>query len=271
MITRQHAALFAMELMTKLNGNLQEFEREFEKRIPYVLLPDAIRAYVGPRQASHFEITPDATNISWMEFPSAEILEHLSKEKVSEMVKYHISEGYPKCVIGEESSISEFDRRNYAHHQYHSIRIHLLQDMSLDRMLRSELVDCTHRFEDRFVVHYNRSITLDGAELRKQLALFEELGFIHLVGKVHERTGMLLTGDWFEENVMKALLKAYPEDLAVKTYSYMKYDDDLDHRIKQLEFELSKAEKESVLLTDDIITKLDELYSDAGWYTYVEI
>lgn len=271
MITRQHASLFAMELMTKLSGNLQEFEKEFEKRIPFVLLPDAIRAYVGPRQASHFEYKPDGTDISWMEFPSAMTLKNLSKETVSEAIKYYVADGIPKCIIGEESSIPEFDRRNYGHQHYHSIRIHLLQDMSLDRMLRKELVDCTDRFKDRFVMHHNHSIVLDGNQLRKQLSLFEELGFIHLVGKVHERTGMLLTGEWFDKNVMGALLKAYPEDLAIKTYSYMKYPSDLDERIRHLDFELTEEEKASVLLTDDLITKLDELYSDAGWYTYVEI
>ncbi len=271
MITRQHTALFAMELMTKLSGNLQEFEREFEKRIPFVLLPDAIRAYVGPRQAGHFEVTPDGTNTSWMVFPSPEVLTHMSKETVSEKVNYYVASGLPKCIIGEESSISEFDRRNYAHQHYHSIRIHLVQDMSLDRMLRGEFVDCTHRFEDRFVVRHNRSIVLNGTELREQLALFEELGFIHLVGKVFERTGMLLDGKWFEENVMGALQKAYPEDLAIKTFSYMKYSDSLDQRIRHHEFELTDAEKEAVLLTDDLITKLDELYSEAGWYTFIEI
>lgn len=271
MITRQHTALFAMELMSKVNDNLQEFEKEFEKRIPFVLLPDAIRAYAGPRQPSHFEYTPDGTDASWMVFPSAEVLECLSKENFHEMVKYYIANNQPKCNIGEESSISEFDRRNYAHHHYHSIRIHMLQDICLDNMLRKELVDCTHRFEDRFVVRHNHSIVLNGQELRSQLALFEELGFIYLVGKVFERTGMLLTGEWFDKNVMSALMRAYPEDLAVNTYRYMKYPEELDQRIKSLKFELTEEEIWSVMITDDMITKLDELYSEAAWYTFNEI
>lgn len=271
MITRQHTAVFAMELFTKLGGDWQRFEKELEKRLPFVLLPDAIRAYVGPRQASHFECTPDGSNVSWMKFPTSNVLEHLSKETVSELVKYHLAEGYSKCMIGEESSISEFDLKNYAHPNYHDIRIHLLQDMCLDRMLRKQFVDCTHRFEDRFTIHHNRGVMLNGQELREQLALFEELGFIYLVGKVFERTGMLLDGKWFDSHVENALLRAYPKDLAEKTYSYMKFSDQLDQRIKTYRFELTEKEKASVIIADDMISNLDELYSEACWYTFQEL
>ena len=47
MITLQHslATLFAYR------GDVKAFEKE----IPYVLVPDAIRRYCGPRQYSHFE------------------------------------------------------------------------------------------------------------------------------------------------------------------------------------------------------------------------
>lgn len=271
MITRQHTAIFAMQIFTKLGGNLQAFEREFEKRLPFVLLPDAIRAYVGPRQAGHFERTPDGNNFSWMKFPTSNVLEHLSKETVTELVKYQVAEGYPKCVIGEESSISEFDKMNYAHPNYHDLRIHLLQDMCLDRMLRKQFVDCTHRFENRFAIHHNRGVMLNGQELREQLALFEELGFIYLVGKVFEQTGMLLDGGWFDRYVERALLLAYPKDLAEKTYSYIRFSDQLNQRIKNYCFELTEEEKKSVIIADDIISNLDELYAEACWYTFQEL
>ena len=40
-----------------------------DDEIAYVLIPDAIRRYCGPRQYSHFEEHSDGKDISWMEYP----------------------------------------------------------------------------------------------------------------------------------------------------------------------------------------------------------
>lgn len=271
MITRQHAALFAMQLASRLSYDNEGFKKQFIDRIPFVLLPDAIRGYVGPRQMSHFERTPNTTGVSWMEFPSAKTLKELSKETAGERIRHNLAWGYMKCVIGEDTSLNEFDRHNYGHRHYHDLRIHMLQDICLDRVLREEMVDVTHRFDDRFVVHHNRSITLDGSQLREQIALFEEMGFIYLCGKVHESTGLVLDGDWFDQYVLKGLKKAYPEDLTANTYKYIKFSPELDQRIKSLDFEISSQEREKVIIAEDLIATLDMLYSEASWYTYQEL
>ena len=51
MITLQHTLV----TLLGLRGN----ERELDEEIQYVLLPDAIRRYCGPRQYSHFEKSYD--------------------------------------------------------------------------------------------------------------------------------------------------------------------------------------------------------------------
>ena len=56
MITLQHSLV----TLFGLRGN----EEEFDKEVPYVLIPDAIRRYCGPRPYSHFEENPDGTDIS---------------------------------------------------------------------------------------------------------------------------------------------------------------------------------------------------------------
>ncbi len=271
MITRQHAALFAMQLASRYGNDSEGFKKQFMDRIPFVLLPDAIRAYIAPRQMSHFERTPNAINVSWMEFPSERVLKELSKETAGERVRHNLAWGYLKCVIGEDTALSIFDQHNYGHRHYHDLRIHMLQDICLDRILRENMVETSHRFDDHFVVRHNHSISMRGDQLRAQIALFEELGFIYLCGKVYESTGLVLDGNWFDRYVLEALKRAYPEDLAEKTYKYIKFSPELSQRIKSLDFQITRKEQEKVVITEDLINIFDMLYSKAGWYTYHEL
>lgn len=79
MITLQHSliTLFAN------NGN----EKEFDKEISYVLLPDAIRKYCGQRQYSHFEINLQTRDVSWIQYPVD--LKQLNKEKVDDYLNIY--------------------------------------------------------------------------------------------------------------------------------------------------------------------------------------
>lgn len=263
MITLQHTAIFLMAASEK--------EVDIKTSIPWLLLPDAIRMYVGPRQASHFEVSTYETDVSWMEFPTREVLKELSKENVADLVKFYVSPRAPKCVIGEQTDIDEFDIRNYAHPHFRELRIHLIQDCILDKVLREKLVDVTQRFEDRFVVHHNHSIVLDGAELRKQITLFEQIGFLHLVGMVYKKTGILLNQRWFDENVHTALLEAYPVELAENTYKYMQIPEEIEQRINELDFELTQEDEDKLVITDELQRVLDEMYATAYFYTVREL
>lgn len=272
MITKQHTAIYALALA--INRGIKKetsdesrikFEKDLHKEIPWLLLPDAIRAYIGPRQASHFERVPGSdkdTSVSWMEFPSEEVLKALSKENISEMVSYEVKEGYPGCVIGEDTDIGEFDVRNVKHKHYEALRCHLIQDLYLDECLRKRLINAEKRFADIFVIRHSEK-AIDGKTLRAQVALFEELGFIKLVGMVYEKTGILLNREWFDTHVLESLKEAYPEDLAANTYKYMSISDEVNERINALNFELTAEEKESVILTDDLDRVLNELYGYA--------
>ena len=53
-------------------------EDDIRRMVPYVLLPDAIRCFTGPRQYSHFERARNEDDSSWMTFPAD--MKHLSKE-----------------------------------------------------------------------------------------------------------------------------------------------------------------------------------------------
>lgn len=272
MITLQHSAVAIMAI-ADLNSNSKIKTKEaFQKQIPWILLPDAIRMYVGPRQPSHFEDLPDGTDTAWMKFPTGDELAVYKKDALQEGVNFYVSPKAPKCVIGEQTNLNEFDVRNYAHPWYHQLRTHLLQDCILDVVLREDLVDVTERFEDRFVVRHNRSIVLNGTELRQQIASFEQIGFLHLAGKVAKKCGIILNQEWFEENVHKALLASdYPEELVENTYKFMKIPDEINQRISDLDFELTDADKARVTITDNLERVLDEMYADAYYLTVREL
>lgn len=258
MITRQHISVTVLAMIEK--GKTMD---QIKARIPWVVLPDGIRAFIGPRQASHFERTPDENECAWMIFPSAETLKNLTKDNVKDLVKFYIPENaYPKCVIGERTDTEVFTKYNFSHEHYQALYMHLMQDCILDEVLRKNLIDATFRFEDRFVIRHN-DVEIDGAMLRKQVALFEELGFIHLAGMVYERTGVLLTGKWFEENVYEPLKAVYPQDLAENTFKYMRYSEELDARIRAKKFELSEEEVKEFILADDLMKVLDDMYKEA--------
>lgn len=275
MITLQHSALFALavaerkQFFTKLDRNFM-FLQYFHENIPWLLLPDAIRAYIGPRQPSHFEKAVDG-EISWMCFPDVKVLKELTKENAQQRIKFGIKGKYPNCVIGETTQIGEFDVCNYQHRYYHTMRSHLVQDCCLDSILRLKMIQYTHQLpEDHFIIRHNGKV-IRGKELRKQIALFEHLGFIKLVGLVYKKTGLLLTREWFDSHVYEPLKKAYPADLAEKTYSYMSIDDQTNDRIKRHDFEITEEEKASVTITDNLDGILKKLYSDALCLTCLEI
>ncbi len=267
MITRQHTAVTLMAHEAKASS-LQTFRKE----IPWVLLPDAIRAYSGGRQVSHFEELPDGTDTAWMIFPGEELLKQLSKKNMSTYVKTYLPEGYPQCVIGEKTNINAFDQKNYGNRHYHSLRMHMVQDTALDKMLREELVNVEERFQDKFVIRWNNQ-KIDGATFRRQIALFADLGFIHLAGKVYKYTGITMNNQWLAENVLSALEAAYPEDLAANTFKYIILGAEEDSRISKLDFEFTEKDKEDFFLCnpDELEDMLDDLYARAFYFTTREL
>lgn len=60
MLSMQH-------IMTSMLNGYDTCEREY---IAAVVFPDAIRAFTGERELSHFEENPKTGDISWMRFPN---------------------------------------------------------------------------------------------------------------------------------------------------------------------------------------------------------
>ena len=275
MISIQHVALYYLALHSMRTtchaADMLKLKEEFQKEVPFVVLPDGIRAYCGQRPISHFEKTPDGNDVSYMTFPSEEVLKTLSKDSFWSDVEFKLADGYLPCVIGEKTEIREFDFHNFGHKHYHALRVHMFQDAILDEVLREELIDASLRFQDIFMVRHDPTIKFDGKELRRQVAEFERIGFIMLAGMIYERTGVLMNNEWFNSVVEPALKAAYPEELATNTFKYMALNEETNARITNLQFAITDADKALVPMAKDLEKTLKEMYVDAYFYTRREL
>lgn len=269
MVTKQHIALYTKALASKM-GDTREFYHRFMDEVPYLVLPDAVRAYIGARQPSHFEIRPDGTDNAWMRFPDEKALKLLTADNAAELIEYHVDDDVPKCIIGETIKLEAFDRLNWGHPHFHSLRIHILQDMVMDKVVCEKMYDTRKRFKDEFYPYYNRSRTMTSKEVREEIGTFERLGFLVAAGNVYRSTGILMNRDWFNRYVFTGLTMAYAEDLAQKTYSFMTISDDVNSRINQCNFELTDEEKAS-LGSPELLTIMNEMLCDAYLATYHEL
>ena len=256
MITIQHALV----TLFGLRGD----EKRFEKEIPYVLIPDAIRRYCGPRPYSHFEETPNGEDISYMHFPLN--LKNLTKDNIGNE-RMHLAKGYKPCVIGETTHIEKFEQTNgdLPADYYAGVKKHLTQDCIFDEFIRHGIgLDCSRRFESMYspeetngknvgIYMFDRPIKsadgkfvigadgkpiteterLDGNGVRKLIADIENQGVYVLAYILHKSYGITANQEWLDEHIKKPLDKTYSKDLADGTYQYMKIPEEINKRITE--------------------------------------
>ncbi len=218
MLTLQHTLV----TLLGLRGN----ERELEEEVKFILLPDAIRKYSGPRQYSHFEKTYDGKEVSWLAYPIN--LKTLTAEEVSNVPKY-IAKDIKPCVLGEETDIKAFEEHN-THlplKYFYGIKKHLMQDYMFDEFVR-EKIDCSKMYEDKF---YFNGKEYDGKGIRGVIADFENYGVYILAYILNKSYGITANQQWFDKHVKNVIEKEYPEDLSANTYKYMQIPKEIDEMI----------------------------------------
>ena len=218
MITLQHTLVTLM--------GLRGDERELNEEIQYVLLPDAIRKYCGPRQYTHFEQAYDGSDISWFQYPQK--LKKLTKEEVDNLPK-HIVADIKKCDLGETTSIETFEQHN-AHltpRYFGGVKKHLTQDYIFDKFIR-EKIDCSRMYEGIYLFNGQE---YDGKGIRGIIADIENHGVYVLAHMLNKGYGITANQEWFDKHVKTKLDEAYPEELANSTYGYMKIKPEINERI----------------------------------------
>ena len=254
MITLQHSLV----TLFGLRGD----EKEFERQVPYALVPDAIRRYCGPRPYSHFEETPDGKDVSYMHFPKS--LKLASKENIgNERMK--LAEGYRPCVLGEKTHVEVFEKYNgdLPPVYFSGVKKHLVQDVIFDEFVREGIgLDTSRRYESMYtpeettgknigIYTYKRpvrtpdgklvldseghrvteDVVLDGEGVRKLIAEIENHGVYVLAHMLYKAYGITANQEWFDEHVKKSLDEVYSQDLSDGTYQYMRIPEDIDKKI----------------------------------------
>lgn len=197
----------------------EKTENPSNRLIASTVYPDAIRAYTGLRQYSHFEKAYDGSDTSYMAFPSSMAVQ---RDTVEADLKNngHIVSDIKPCVIGERTNISSFYKHNtnLESEMKKGIAYHLQQDITFDVFIRNE-IDCSRKYDDIFVF---RGKSLNGKEFRDLIGNIEEQGIYVIAHRLYEQYGITTNQNWLEQNVKSALDDQYCKDLSDRTFSFMK-------------------------------------------------
>ena len=210
-----------------------------------IIFPDAIRAYSKIRAYSHFEksieedsgygefsINKGGGLIAYWEMPSD--MKNINQESINESLK---SAKMPyrtaKCVIGEMSDINRFYETNshLPSKMFRGIEEHLKEDILFDIFFRKQL-DTSQRFKDIFYIYRGNKIKkLDGIGARKFATEIEQQGIYILAYLIHKDYGLTINQQWFDNVIKPVLFRDYSEELAEKTFSFMKIDEEVNNLI----------------------------------------
>lgn len=201
-----------------------------DEAVAAVVYPDAIRAYTKVRGYSHFEVGDDGDR-SYMKFPCSM---KADQEEVSSLLNKfgHLAHKDKVCAIDNltgEQGVELCIQKNSTLDDVMlgGIVWHLRQDTVFDDFIR-EVIDCSKMKKDVYTV--NGKI-LNGKELRGLIHLIEMHGIYALAKRLYLETNMTVNNTWLKIHIERSLKNSYNEELADKTFSFMKIDDDIDRYI----------------------------------------
>ena len=228
MLSLQHV----MAALIAAKGNKQWLE----EHLAPLIYPDAIRAYSGPRQFSHFEESPDGSDVSWWEMPAD--LKHLTRESVKESLEKHAHKAWDKQMpFGEKTHIDVF----LAHNQHLPKRIHigvhmhLRQDCAFDVIARNLMNGVP---ESGCIYLHDGTWIKSGLSRRELITKAEQEGMYHAAHVLWREYGILCSQKWVNDFVSSVVRKEYPEELAEKTMQYMRIDPELNAAIERKDWSL---------------------------------
>ena len=205
-----------------------------------VIMNDSIRAYVGPREFTHFTANPATGKVSWMRFPESD-MKTWTKEILEGAERF--SAGKPGTAVVDEATVpEEFWLHNRQTPQNEHLYLHLVQDRSYDRFVRS-VINVFRRYEDIYVFSGE---TMTGAQIRGQgmerwtRGLLNELDdqfFVRLAKRYHEVTDAVADRDWIRVAMKDAMHQCYSSELAEGTLKFVTLSDKANDIIGRRKFD----------------------------------
>ena len=194
-----------------------------------IVFPDAIRAYSGKRELSHFERNSDGSEVSYWSFPTD--IKSCTKESVEDSIAKsgYLAKGIIPASIGELSDVETFIEHNkhLQHDMYLGCLSHMIQDVLFDDFIR-EIIDCSQKYNDIFVFD---GVKYNGKSIRLLIGEIEQQGIYILAHELYNKYGIVANQTWLEENIKPILDKEYSEELSEKTFKFMKIDENVNELI----------------------------------------
>lgn len=190
---------------------------------------DSVRCWSGAREFTHFTVNPLNRQVSWCHFPMEPVREWTKDLVQKRMVK--LSYGKPGISILDEPTIpQEMWKHNTRTPQNELFYLHLIQDVTYDRFVRTVL-DTSRRYEDVYVFegkeYTGSQIRGDGME-RWSKGLLNELDdqfFVRLAKVYRDYTNEKVDQNWIEKVMCRAIRKAYSRSLAEATLKFVSLSD----------------------------------------------
>ena len=103
-----------VEIMLSVQHVMCLYEKNMQasnRLVAATVYPDAVRAYTGSRQYSHFERAYDNSDVSYMRF-SSDMAITQDEMKAKLLTKCHLANSIKACAIGEDTDIDAFYKHN---------------------------------------------------------------------------------------------------------------------------------------------------------------
>ena len=203
-----------------------------ERELAAVCFPDAVRAYTGCRQLSHFE--EGLTGTSWMTFPMFMWDKYIPTEGVGchDAGALNID-----GALGGKTDLQSFKahNQNLPFWMYRNIEIHLVQDMIFDEFIRDHFGESEKAADKYYSRWYDKYLT--AKELRQQLSEFEDELYPLIQDTAKKMLNKRLPFDDFKEKLADAFDRNYPDELRGRTLSYMTMDNEIKKKTDDLKYE----------------------------------
>lgn len=249
MLTTQHIALI----------RLNEQKWADDQFVGGVVFPDAIRAYSGPRQYSHYEYSDDGTDCSWWIMPTN--MATVTRESVQASLKdgSHLAAN-KKAPFGQETNWVSFVSHNSDMalenpSMFKGVMTHLKnQDVVFDRFIRERVIDVSRMSEgivgvqDTFLRRgripegvkikqsNGKAVFASDQDARAAVTAVEQFGIYVLAERLYRQCGVTASTEWFQTTVREKLARVYPTELVESSVSYMKVANPFNAWIEQHDF-----------------------------------
>lgn len=216
--------ILAQHIVSSLvaSGNNAEWMKE---HIPYVVFPDAVRAFSRIRPYSHFTMSLDGKDISWWKIPIK--VNEMTEQIVQDSLKKNAHLGnYKYNEISNYTDIQTFREHNQhlPKNMFNGIQLHLRQDCMFDLFIKGT-IDCSRNEED---IYYYKGKRYGNEEIRNIANEIQKISYYILAERAYRKFGLTCNSRWLEESIFPMLKSAFSKDLYEAVIPYITIDKTID-------------------------------------------